>query len=66
MTTNAMVLDMLGEELSSAVVAAQGRLSDDTIIARCNEGLWLVERGGVTVHGDLTYAEAITHVAGLS
>lgn len=66
MTTNPLILDMLGDGLRDAVVQAQTRLGDDTVMARCENGVWLVERGGAELVTGLTYADAITHVAGLS
>lgn len=66
MTTNPMILDMLGDELKSAVMDAQTRLADDTIIARCEAGLWLVERAAVSVATGLTYDAAVAAVVALS
>jgi len=66
MTTNPIVLDMLGDELRDAVVAAQARLHDDTIIARCEAGLWLVERAGATVEAGLSYEACVAGVAALA
>jgi hypothetical protein len=42
------------------------RLSDDTIIARCHEGLWLVERDGATVTDGLTYDAAVAAATALA
>lgn len=65
MTTNPLILDMLGEQLKTAVTDAQARVADDTVMARCEEGLWLVERAGATLVDGLTYDQAVAHVEGL-
>lgn len=67
MTVNAGILaDMIGPELAQAVAAAQTRLEDETITARCTAGLWLVERAGATVAGELTYDDAVAALAALA
>lgn len=66
MTTNPIILDMLGDELKDAVLAAQARLSDDTIIARCEAGLWLTERADVTVDEGLSYEACVTAIGALT
>lgn len=66
MTTDPLVLDMLGDDIKDAVLAAQTRLSDTTIMARCSAGLWLVERAGVDVATGLTHDAALAELAGLS
>ena len=42
-------LDMLGEELKAAILAARARLGDETILVRIDRGLCSIERGGVEV-----------------
>lgn len=66
MVLNAALIDMLGEELASAITDAQTRVADDTVMAGCTEGLWHVDRGGVEIASGLTHAEAVTHLQGLS
>ena len=66
MTTDPFVLDMLGDDMKDAVLTAQTRCTDTSIMARCSAGLWLVERGGVTIVDDLSHDDALTHLAGLS
>lgn len=57
--------DMIGDQLADAVDAARERLADDTVMARCNEGLWLVEVGGENVAEGLTYQQAVDVAAAL-
>lgn len=66
MSTNPVILDMLGDELKDAVIAAQARLSDETIIARCAAGLWLTEREGETIDEGLSYEACVTAVEALT
>lgn len=57
--------DMLGAELADAVDAARDRTANDTVIARCDAGLWLIEVDGVSVASGLTYAGAVEAAAAL-
>lgn len=66
MTTNPLILDMLGDTLKEAVTTAQTRLGDDTIMARCDEGLWLVERAGAVLEHGLTYDAAVAALGALT
>lgn len=63
---HSVLVDMLGESLATAVVAAQDRLSDDTIMSRCINGLWLIERAGDNVVADLSYEDAIAQLEALA
>jgi hypothetical protein len=58
--------DMLGDALADAVDAARLRLSDDTVMARCEAGLWFVERAGSPVAEGLTYEGAVTATEALA
>jgi hypothetical protein len=53
---------MLGDALANAVDAARARLEDDTVEARCEAGLWSIERAGEAVASGLSY-EAATAAA---
>lgn len=66
MDANAILKDMVGDELGDAAIDARTRLSDATITVRCEAALWLVERAGVTVIDGLSHAEALSHLQGLS
>lgn len=60
--------EMVGDELADAVFAARTRLSDPTVIARCFEQLWSVERGedpAAIVSEGLSMAEAISTLEAL-
>lgn len=66
MSTDPHVLDMLGDPLRDAVTAARARLTDDTVMASCNAGLWLVERGGAPIETGLTYEACVAAVEALT
>jgi hypothetical protein len=67
MSMPAFVLtEMLGETLADAVTAAQARLGDATVTARCEAGLWLVERAGAAVETGLTYEACVAAVEALA
>jgi hypothetical protein len=57
--------DMIGTELADAIDAAQARLSDETITARCANAEWLIERDGAPVAEGLTYDEAVAAATAL-
>lgn len=59
MQLNTMIRQMVGDDLADAVDAARERLGDDTIMPRCDAGLWLIEVDGSPVASGLTYADAI-------
>jgi len=59
MAIHYLVLEMLSAELREAVVAAQARLADDTIMARINMEFVEIEVGGTIVETSLTEAQAI-------
>lgn len=59
MALNPSYREMLGDQLFDAVEAAADRLGNDTVIARCNAGLWLVEVDGEAVAEGLTYEGAV-------
>lgn len=59
------IREMLGDQLADAVDAARDRLSNDTVIARCNAGLWLVEVDGAPVAEGLSYDDAVAATAAL-
>lgn len=65
MQLNPILREMIGDDLADAVDAARDRLADDTIMARCAEGLWFVEVAGEPVVSGLTYALAVEAVANL-
>lgn len=65
MTLNTSLRSMIGDDLADAVDAARERLTDDTIMARCEAGQWIVEVGGDAVASGLTYADAVDAVASL-
>ncbi|MCW5760877.1 MAG: hypothetical protein KIS90_13995 [Phenylobacterium sp.] len=60
-----IIREMLGEPLANAVEAAQVRLTNDTVIARCAMGVWSVEVDGDEVAGGLSYADAVDAVEAL-
>ena len=66
MTTNPLILDMLGDDLKTAITAAQTRTSDATITARIEAGQCIVSRGGVDIAHGLSIAAAVTEIEGLS
>lgn len=51
--------EMIGDQLANAVDAARDRLANETIMARCAEGLWSVEVDGDVVADSLSQADAI-------
>ena len=59
MQLNMMTREMVGDALADAVDAARERLGDDTIIPRCDAGLWLIEVDGSPVASGLTYEDAV-------
>lgn len=66
MSTDPHVLDMLGDTLRDTVTAARTRLADDTVMAGCTEGLWLVERAGEPIETGLTYDACVAAVEALT
>jgi hypothetical protein len=61
-----ILTEMLGAELADAVLAAQARLSDETVLARGEAGLWLVERAEVVLASGLSHDDAVAVVVALA
>lgn len=59
MALNPSYRAMLGDQLFDALEAAAIRLGNDTVIARCDVGLWQVEVDGAPVAEGLTYEAAV-------
>lgn len=57
------IRDMVGDALADAIDAARDRTGNDTVMARCEAGLWLVEVDGDAVASGLTYDDAIDAAA---
>lgn len=66
MDANAILKDMVGDDLGQAAIDARARLSDDTITVRCEAAQWLVERAGATVVAGLAHDDALAHLQGLA
>ena len=66
MPISPLILDMLSESLKDAVVDAQTRLADDTIMARVNIGLVDIEVSGVIVTPGLSEEDAIDELNGMT
>jgi len=66
MPISPLILDMLSENLKDAVVDAQTRLADDTIMARVNIGLVDIEVSGVIVAPGLSEEDAIDELNGMT
>lgn len=65
MALDPTIRDMIGDQLADAVDAARDRLIDDSVMARCSEGLWLVEVGGLAIAEGLSIEAAVAAVAAL-
>ncbi len=65
MSTNPILLDMLGDILASAVVAAQAKCSDDTVMARIEASQVIISRGGADLQGGLDEAGAVSYLGTL-
>lgn len=59
MALNPIIREMVGDVLANAIDAAQTRLENDTVIARCDAGLWLIEVDGAAVASGLGYDDAV-------
>jgi hypothetical protein len=55
-------LEMLGEDISAAIVSARARLGDATIMVRINMGLASVERAGALVVEGLGPDDVAAHL----
>ncbi len=66
MSTNPILLEMLGDTLARAVIAAQIACSDETIMARIEVCQVIVSRGGVDLQGGLSEASAVTYMEALT
>ena len=59
-------LDMLGEDLKAAVLAARARTKDSSVMARVSETMVTVERGNPLVASDpMHHDDAIAHLVAL-
>lgn len=56
---------MLGETLGNAVVAAQTKCADDTIMARIEASQVIITRGDVDLQGGLTETAAVAYLGKL-
>lgn len=65
MSTNPILLDMLGETLAGAVMTAQARCKDDTIMARIEATKIIVSRDGTDLQGGLTETDAVAFLGGI-
>jgi hypothetical protein len=65
MALNPIIREMVGDALANAIDAAQARLDNETVICRCEVGLWMVEVDGAAVATGLGYDDAIAAVEAL-
>lgn len=59
MALDPILREMIGDVLADAVEAARERLDDESVMARCAEGLWSVEVGGDVVASGLSHDDAV-------
>lgn len=59
-------LEMLGEDIRAAILAARARLADETILIRIDRGLCSVERGGAVVAEGIGPDDVPAALAGLA